>query len=432
MTTKHSLATEVIDFQRGGFIDAFIALIGAERAIYRKTNGSPARAHTLGQSLCQALTDRFHIKLVPVMLEGTFNFGIMPPIMDKNHVFYSKNYMRESFHDWDPPMFRKNLDKILSYKENSLSLAKAEVYGGFTQISCEMYMSSDELWETVITDEEIAAILLHEVGHAFTFFEFMGKVTAINQILGIVYDEQFDLVPTKTKEYFIEQIKGRKDDELLKGLEAKNGPERVTVLIRTCVAQSSSVSLGSHYDQTNCEALADNFAARFGLGRALVTGLDKLSVKDPDYRRNRSSTIMTAMAGTAYMILVTVGVALFSPALSALYGAVILAALFLSSGESARDYTYDRLRVRYLRIREQMVHSLKDRKVPNLDKILADIKVVDDILAGMREYNGFIDAVFNVIFTKDKEAVKTAAIQRQLEEIANNDLFIKAAQLKAA
>lgn len=424
------LATEAIDFQHDGFAQKLIAVIASEREIFRKARGGKAAGEVLGRALCDVLTERFKIKLKPTMVEGAYAFGIVPPIMDKNHVFYSDRYIRQMWQDFDPPIFRKNVDKILSYKYNGVDLAKATVSGGFSEIECELFMSLDEMYEHLLTDEEIAAILLHESGHAFTFLEYLGKVTAMNQILALVYEENFVTVPQKSKEYMIEQFKGKKDPILLEAMDSKSPAERATVLMKSFLVEPSTVSLSGHYDQTAAEALADNFAARFGLARALTTALDKISRNDPDYVRNRSSTIVMSMVGTAIFVLTVGAIAIVAPILAALYGGVLLSLVLMSSGESSRDYTYDRLRVRYLRIREQLVQELKQRKNKETRRILSDIIIIDRVTADMRHYDGPLDQIFNAIFSKNKDAIKSAEIQRQLEELASNDLYIKAAQLK--
>lgn len=429
MNKPYQMATEVIDFQKDGFAQKLVAHIGDVRAQIRQKGGR-IDSQMAANSIAKMLTDRFGINLRAEVVDEPYYLAIQPPVLDKNHVFFTDKSQRQFIDFALDDQVRQNLALVMSEKNNTVNLAKATISGGFSKIVCPFYISHQELNERLMLDEEVAAGLLHEVGHAFTFFEFMGKMTALNQVMAIVYNEAFSRSSVGERKYLVQTVTGNTDTELIKQLGSSNPAERVTVLLRATVAQPSSVSLTAHYDATSAEALADNFVARFGLGRQLVTCLDKTLGYSPEYTRNRTDAFHMVIVGNIWLGVMSAAFVASSPILGTVLVAIWMASVFLISGESANDYTYDRLRVRYLRLREQMVRSLKASKFKDTEKTLGDIAEIDRIVDGMKQYHGFMDVIFNAVFSKDRKALKSVEVQRMLEELGSNDLYIKAAQLR--
>lgn len=96
------------------------------------------------------------------------------------------------------------------------------------------------------------------------------------------------------------------------------------------------------------------------------------------------------------------------------------------------DLLFDKLQVRFKRIRDQVVRDIKDLKISDKDAkvILESLEEVDRIIAKTVIAINVYTKICNVIFTSDKNALKSAETQRLLEEIASNDLYVGAAKLK--
>ena len=104
-----------------------------------------------------------------------------------------------------------------------------------------------------------------------------------------------------------------------------------------------------------------------------------------------------------------------------------------SSHETIHDSGITRLR----RLKEDMITKIKDPKLPKdeVQDALSCIAQVDQYLEGVKKFEGStLDQVFfNGLFIIEKAFVKRdkqEVIARQLEELMNNDLFVRATELK--
>lgn len=57
-----------------------------------------------------------------------------------------------------------------------VSLKEGRVYGVYEKISGDVFMGTGFFHDRRYSDGQIAAIILHELGHLFTYFEFLGSV----------------------------------------------------------------------------------------------------------------------------------------------------------------------------------------------------------------------------------------------------------------
>jgi hypothetical protein len=165
----------------------------------------------------------------------------------------------------------------------------------------------------------------------------------------------------------------------------------VTTVVMAKIQEKRVSELGTAaYDKTTYEALADNFATRMGLGRELVTSLEKIHrlYGSPEY------------SGETRFIynMIQITVATYSMLLGAVLGSVLLmiagAPMFflitwtVSDGAEYQN-VYDKLKIRYKRVREQLISRLKVKSLaPELVKnILEDLKVLDKIIDQAGEFN---------------------------------------------
>lgn len=437
---KQTIATEAIMFQPDEFRTNFEIEIRSLREACRSTEDPTSDNINLAvDKLEKFLFNRFGLQF-SINLDTLEGPAIYPPVIDANHVFFTSMFQKHMFQrilkERGSDLNRQvNLLLKANDDHGSVDLVKAKVSGAFSELEIKMLFPGTILSATQLTDEEIGAIFTHEIGHAFTFLEFLGKTTTTNQILALVATEIFEQAPPQAKKYFIEMLLNDKDGTLEKELENKNKEKRVLVVLKNILTEPQSTSLTKHYDATSCETLADNFAARFYYSRALVTALDKLhgfaNLEKKGFIRS-SLLIVIDMLALIWPILLLTGGILTADILLILYGLQFGVLFFLTHGETGTDYTYDKLKVRYLRLKEQIIQALKDEKLPKelTKQLLSDISLMDEKINELRDSGGFLNAVFNLIFSNDKEGLASVKLQRLLEELASNDLYVKAAQLR--
>ena len=111
---------------------------------------------------------------------------------------------------------------------------------------------------------------------------------------------------------------------------------------------------------------------------------------------------------------------------------VSLALSWFSSGEENRDFTYDDLKIRYKRIRNDMVELLKSDTLSKdiIKSTLDNIKFFDSIITETYKYRGLMDQFMNTFVPSARKADQAIARQQLMEDLSFNELFVKSGELK--
>jgi hypothetical protein len=189
-----------------------------------------------------------------------------------------------------------------------------------------------------------------------------------------------------------------------------------TVIISSYMKKAESELGRNIYDSTTWEMLADQYAARCGAARPLATALDKLygSTWHISFRSLPAFLMLEAVK------LMTI---LVSPLLY----------LTLVAMDGNGDNTYDRPGARIMRVRSQIVEQLKDRdlEMDDIMRLEADIGVIDALLNDIHDRRQFAEVVWEFLIPSARKDRNYENLQKELELIAANDLFAKAAALRA-
>jgi hypothetical protein len=198
--------------------------------------------------------------------------------------------------------------------------------------------------------------------------------------------------------------------------------------------KEQSVLGNTTYDVTTFEAMADNFAARLGLGRELVSGLEKLFKT-----MGAAEFSLTTRVMLTFFDAVTLGSIVVSTLTLTTGGAIsgfflVLNIFSIWSRLDGRDHNniYDKLSTRFKRIQEQVTIYLKDNKLPPKDvkNALQTLDNIEKTISEVSEYKGILPAIFNLLDPASIKVNSAIDIQKKLESIAANELYIKAAQLR--
>lgn len=486
---------EMIDFQRDNFgqkvEEQFATYIG------KLNDGDYATEDLIAASpelrAIEKLTfDRIGIRmnihnLYKTFTERVFGFfnhktaATIPLYVNMNHVYldlYSSDMMRDI-------MLRDqaNFLKKLKDREGYVDEAKARVSGFYSEHENDMFFDVNYLVKTGANAAEVTAIYLHELGHVYTTMSHSARTDKTNQILSNLAKEV-----AKGKKIPATHIYRDLDLEAA-GVSEQQFKEATTdmdqipsaLLFKSLLLKVEAQTRNNVYNQTSSEQMADGFAARFGYGRAIVTGLDKLMKYNPAIRvmsygapgwifKNilEIGSVIGLFIGTPVTAAVGAGVVIgsamdlwnrkgpgrhdawysFIPAIllfivsrtsagRAFFGIFLLLAVVAhirATGTDTRDWTYDDFYNRYKRIRNESVASLKDLSLPpsEIQRTIADIKMIDDAMAGAFDNNKTIlTYLVNFISPSASAANRDINHQRLLEELSANELFIKAAELRS-
>lgn len=355
--------------------------------------------------------------------------AVMIPHVDKNHPFIQE-WMREYFSDNDVYHQMKKAGGIV---KGSVDLNTARVSGIFSEIASDIMMPYDWIMgHNGTTAEENAAVTLHEVGHLFTYYEFINRTTTTNQVLAALsrgyaeadsIDKRTSLLITAKKALQL------KDDGIAELAQSSNA-EVVTSVILSNVVEKSRSELGVNiYDMNSWEYLADEFAARHQCGKHLITALDKIYKQfgHMSYRSKSKYVFMEALKVTAVILgLISTPIVGGFALLTAFFGLIMI-----STDSDA--VIYDEPEARMRRIKQQIIQAMKDKRLSKDDikRMEEDLRTIDNIMESVKDKRQWLGIMYDFLSPTGRKNRNSILLQKELETLANNELFAKAAQFKA-
>ena len=423
---------ETIDFQKdnfGGDIEALVTVLLDEVR-------SGASASQLMKS--QTLRDlevliKKRLGLSVSIITNSDLASVLPFYSNKNHIFINK-YWRGNFDIKDQTKFLKeNVSR-----QGTVDLAKAKVGGIFAEYKVTVNINFHALTESIqLTPAEIAGVILHELGHAFGVCEYSDRLESINIALSNI---AFSVMNKKEKDlkYVYRELKSVNDkvteadvEELFSENRVVAGAKWFNVIIGTVRS-----NLGNDaYDQTGFEYLADSFVTRFGYGKQTVVALDKLHrfMGDPAKSASLNQTLQVfALLNFIILLAIIIGILCTSITLIPLaaYFCLIFGLLFFASGDGVRDMTYDDLKQRYIRVRNNIIERLKSKEIQGEEAkvLLDDIDMIDAMIKETYDTRTVWNKLSNIVFKTNRQASNSIQEQQLLEELASNSIFVQAAK----
>lgn len=435
MNPLNTLAIEAIDFQKD---DTGMKLELIVEEIRKELTAGTYKPKTYGNSptagkLIKLIKERFGIKAK--INCTTVLAAVMPVYVNKNHALLYKA--------WRGQFSIAEQDKVIASiaeREGYVDNRTAKVSGVFSEAVVYLYFDFKELIENYkATNAEIVAIILHEVGHAFYAFEYSDRLSSVNQIIAATLQDLKADKARSNQAYIYKELKKisktvtEQDVELITS-DAKviPGIKLASVYLKAVKSQMTT----DKYDDTSFEALADNFAARFGYQEALVTGLDKFY---QSFSAERSKLWYytynifgnfshVAILGMLIAGMLFPGVLILDKVIAFIAGTLFIA----SQNTNNQDMTYDQLKFRYKRIRNQFVEQIKNMPMAREDfqALVDSIHRVDAIIEDTNVPYNLLNKVMNIIWPPSGKSRDSIVEQQLMEELISNDLFIRSAELK--
>lgn len=373
--------------------------------------------------ITKIIFDHTGINLDSEYLANYWNASILPPFIDAHSPLL--NYLMEGLKISNDD--RPGLDHTLLDDSGTIDLEKGRVNGVFSKVKGTLHIGAPLFSQ--LTDKEIAAIILHEVGHQFAYFEYILHTSTLAVNLNWCAS-QMAMSNDKAKKVklIINTAKNLKvnvddPDQLADTSDSKAA---VTILMESYTRRVRSGTGSDFYDYRSWEALADQFATRQGAGRDLATGLDKIMRFFGTYG-GPGMTILSYVADLA-----TVGMLLTGLALSPFVGVLVVGiyALTLAS-PFPPEGTYDDPKARLTRVKNEMIGALKNQALPSdiAKRIHGDVEKLDELIENIGRSDNFISGLWRVLTSYRRSNYKQIEIQAELEKLANNDLFLAASKL---
>jgi hypothetical protein len=370
--------------------------------------------------------------------------AILIPHFNNQHIFLH-NYYKDLIND-NPSEFKEleknleNLEKLLDSKvKNVIDIKRNKVTGVFTKIKTTLYLDLNELSACQLDSHEIVAVILHEVGHLFTYFEFSNRQNSMNQVLGLISSNQLNKNTRQQREMVFrkaEKILDLPENFLEEVVDEESDVIKLSMVVNKTAYYLKSQNNAYSYDVSSCEQLADQYSSRMGYGRHLATGLYKLhrASADPDLKEFGGGPVSRILMEIITMALGVIAVFLPGPMAAIMVGfsfLLLVINVIMAGDATFNKYNYDNVKTRLTRIRSDSIIQLNQEKDDAQKKyIINNIKTMDKLISMTFEYQDILSRLFNFLSPKHRNASVKMELLKKLELLAANDLYLKSAEFK--
>lgn len=423
MATSYNIGMEAIDFQADNLKKILAFHIGELRKLSKEELLREGTYAVLSAEIKK--TTNLNTTIIVDQLYGSA--AVMVPDVNRNNPLVNdmhKGYLPNA-------TGLKLVENARNVIKGTVNLKKARVDGVYANLDHTVFLPLTDLLSERFTDEEIVAVLLHEIGHIFVYYEYISRTVTTNTVLaGIAKTMSSTTDPKEIETVLLSAKKVLQLTDLdVKKLVNNSRVDLVEMVVVSSAIEQARSELGSDiYDMNSFEALADNFATRLGCGRELVTALDKY------YRRGNDMalrTLPTYLALEATKLL-SLGLStwIVAATATAIAGAtpagmmIILATIFLV-GNDLNTKDYDRPLFRLKRIKEQLVERMKDKRTSKEERkqLAESVEHIDGLLKDYNTRTSVLVKLAAVVSTSVRNRYKQEQLQSELESLASNELF---------
>lgn len=408
---------EAINFQSGLLFKELTEALHKVR-----TDGADDLEKALLDSNINALVKQHTGMFVTVGYHGARypNAWVMPPKIDKNHPLLGPLTRFDEASMEGLAWVRSNKGVL----RGTVDRKTGKVGGSFSDIETPIFLTRGILESDKFSDEEVAAVALHELGHLFTYYEYLGTMFTTNFVLQCVANEITGTNDIKRKYQVVDEANRTLNIKLddVESLVSSDSKEVIqTVVLKKVMEDNKNISGASTYDMTGYEMLSDQFANRHGAGRALITALDKIS---------KSVFNPSAVSTFTYLMMEVIKL-MFTLALLASPSLIfVLMGLF---GSDSNHDTYDKTAARIKRVRNDLVAALKDKDIDKefRTRVLEDIAAIDEVASKFKDRRTWLQVFHTHIRKGGRAQHQQKLLQQDLEKLARNNLFVSSSKIES-
>lgn len=394
---------ESIKRQSDEFFNELTASIGRFRKTAKFTTEAVKKSH-----IAQVIKQYTNLSVM-IYIDRGLNAGVYPSYITANHVFDRGSTTATALTDVTKTELKGRID-----------VENVKVYGIFADTISEVFLGADLFKPGLFTDDEIAAVLLHEIGHIFVCWQFMSTMAygalVIQQTINNIFltdDYQTKTVAIKAAE----EVLGLEGDIPIEEW-VDTSKDNLEVVFNTRFIRSLRMRANSaYYDVRNCEQLADTFATKHGAGVAFARATHKLNTVHGSYGNPNFFVHMIVQTGSLLKVI--------KP-----FSEVSLSDILYTLDQPKR---YDDPKDRLAFIKFQLIDDLKHIPAGN-KKLRADmlesIDEVNALLKTITARKSVFQAIHDTFTISGRSASNQQIAIKKLESMLYNDLFLQSAKLK--
>ena len=335
---------------------------------------------------------------------------------------------------------QKDLENTLNTKSVVFDLNKAKIRGLPSGYRVQVLVNFTIAYELGLNARHMTAILLHEVGHAWTHLEYSYRNTRNTSVLIDTFMDNYRNKNKTVKESLILSYVDATGDTSAKELNNKNAATVVLTLSKAYLGHCNQYLTGGYHASIDSENLADGFAARFGLGAELADALLKVHDK---FKIQRYIIIFASTGVLAFHIFYAISLIISFSIFGILFGVMhlfvvstivyVIYRLMFPGERITETMTYDEVIRRFQRVKNQTVKTLRESNLKKdvLSSMLESIDELEKIIKAAKsrhtEWSGPIESIIR-LFNGNKVEIKR--LEQLTENLMENNLHVAAAKVK--
>jgi hypothetical protein len=357
------------------------------------------------------------------------NAYVMPPTIDVNHPLISM-FRRSS---WGSNEQGKALVRCNDYKKavGVVDREKSKVTGAFSKLTLDAAVTKG-MFTSDFTPDEIAAVILHELGHVFSYYECLAETLTTNYVLTQATREFMGIENAKQRIEFLEDLENVmeiKIEDKEHVAETSDADVFQTLILKDKIEETRSEFGVPLFDVRSYEHLSDQFSSRHGASLALASALSKLyhGAFFGIGARSARGTILFLIT-EIIKILGFIGFVIAASKGEPTSITIILSILF--NNPFYDDYDQPELRLE--RIRRDLQTMLKDKDLqPAVEKkVLEDLDAIELLVKKLTDRESLWQKIWLVIVPGTRKQRRTYKMQIELEKLAANNLYARAAEFR--
>ena len=416
MGKKYDISLESIAMQSGQFFDLLVENIEFLRNDGRYTTATIKESGIMENIRLQTgLNVDFGIRK-----DGGVGAYVLLPNVDRNHPFIKSEFRQFLNNDVGV--------SALTFKDiapkGTVNTQTGKVSGWFSEVRCQLVVSYALMTAKDFTAQEIAAVVLHELGHLFTYLLHLGSTVVSNlvvtaaahQIVGAKdYEERIYILKEAERTLGIELPTKEAMAKVTSDKEAKGIQ---TVMLSSLVEKARFETGFNLYELRSCEQIADQFAVKHGAGVHLASALDRI-FRNHGHSSYRNRMIHVVLE-IAKLLLFVVGLWI---------GLVIPLLLYIVHINPLKK-EYDDPKQRLEFIASTLSEEIKKRQLPEerRKQLVNDIEIIKAYIDKADDKRTLNQIFWQYCRSEGSAAAKQEKLAKSIQDLTHNALFLSASQ----
>lgn len=393
---------ETISIQTDNYHKKLTSIIEEYRSV--KESKTEKDEEAFFKTVSDSLTKRFGL---------TVEFGLLGVLFLKNAWAEINIYVRTNplYDDFRIKLFRNS--ELIGKKDiitANIDLKKAYISGSITKYKNKITVTKALFNDSKITSAEISAVILHEMGHLFTFVEYLLYATKINTVI-LTRTQDILSIPNSDPDKRIAIIEKDADLKKLPSIYkedltvATKEDSVATIIYKGMIEEVNAFAGMDYYSNRYAEQAADLFSIRNGASIEISTFLKKLGSRNP----SKTNILIDNVLATIF----TLGLA---PILNT------LSLIFLSDPKDLYDDPQQRVNF----IKQEYINRLKEVSDPEERKLLLsainELKKISDW--SRKAPNSLYHYIAYATSSRYRSRVDSINRIKEIEALIDNDLYV--------